>query len=95
MASIKKADIVISTAGREKGNLFLVYEVEEREVLLIDGRYRKTENPKRKNTKHVRFVSRPETAVAHTLRSGGRIQNSDVRKALAACAAAQTPAYEV
>ena len=95
MDSIKKADIVISTAGREKGKLFFVLEADGQHVLLIDGRYRKTENPKRKNTKHVRFVLRPETEAAQKLRGEEHVENSEIRKALKLVAAAQTPAYEV
>ena len=92
MDSILEADIVISTAGREKGKPFLVYVVEGNEVLLIDGKYRRLENPKRKNVKHVRFVQRSDTRVAQKIRAGEHITNSEVRKALAAYLEAQTPA---
>jgi len=95
MDSMKQADIVISTAGREKGKLFMVLKADGQQVLLIDGKYRKTENPKRKNTKHVRFVSHPETDLTHRVCSGARFENHEIRKALAALETAQTPAYEV
>ena len=95
MYSIKQADIVISTAGREKGKLFMVLKAEGQQVLLIDGKYRKTENPKRKNTKHVRFVSHPETELTHRICNGDPFGNHEIRKALAAFETTQTPAYEV
>ena len=89
MDSVKIADIVISTAGREKGKPFLVYEVDESRVLLVDGRYRKLENPKHKNVKHIRFAARPEDETARILRRGGQSANSAIRKVLAAFAQAQ------
>jgi len=92
MDSILEADIVISTAGREKGKPFLVYAVTESEVLLIDGKYRRIENPKRKNVKHVRLVARPDTRVAAKIKAGEHFTNSEVRKELAAYLEPETAA---
>ena len=43
---ISKSDIIISLAGRDKGQYFYVIDVEENYVLLADGKGRKLENPK-------------------------------------------------
>ena len=45
-----------STAGRDKGTLYLVLERTEEAVLLTDGRRKKLAAPKRKNRKHVEFL---------------------------------------
>lgn len=81
---ISKSDIIISLAGRDKGKLFYVVDVEENFVLIADGKGRKLENPKRKKLKHVRRVSRTETRVAVKLQNGDKVLNSELRRDLAA-----------
>ena len=81
---ISKSDIIVSLAGRDKGKLFYVVDVEENYVLIADGKGRKLENPKRKKLKHVRRVSRTETRVAAKLQNGDKVLNSELRRDLAA-----------
>ena len=81
---ISKSDIIISLAGRDKGKLFYVVDVEENFVLIADGKGRKLEHPKRKKLKHVRRVSRTETRVAAKLQNGDKVLNSELRRDLAA-----------
>ena len=82
---ITKSHIVRSRAGRDKGKLFVVLGVEGEYLLLADGRTRKLESPKRKKTRHVRFVSDRETRLTEKIRGNGRITNSELRRAIAAC----------
>ena len=80
---VSKSDIIISLAGRDKGQLFYVLDVQESYCLLADGKGRKLENPKRKKLKHVRRVSRTETRVADKIRRGDKVLNSELRRDLA------------
>lgn len=50
---IAKSDLVLATAGREKGRLFFVVDVQNEYLLLADGRSRRLEAPKRKKCRHV------------------------------------------
>ena len=77
------ADVVISTAGRDAGNLFYVLEADETWLLLVDGKGRTIEKPKRKKSKHTRKVLRSETRVAEKLRNGDKVLNSELRRDLA------------
>ena len=81
---ISKSDIVLSLAGRDKGMLFYVVDVEEGYVLLADGKGRRLENPKRKKLKHVRRVARTETRVALKMSQGEKVLNSELRRDLTA-----------
>ena len=74
--------IVISLAGRDKGRPFYVLKTEENFVYLADGSLRKTESCKKKKLKHIRVVSDSDTAVSVKLRSGEKVLNSEMRKAL-------------
>ena len=77
------ADVVVSTAGREKGQLFYVLETDGTWASLVNGKDRTIEKPKRKKCKHTKKVLRSETRVAEKLRSGDKVLNSELRRDLA------------
>ncbi len=51
--SIEKGQIVISKAGHDSGQFFIVTKVSDGYVFLSDGKERKLESPKKKNQKHI------------------------------------------
>ena len=81
---IARSDIVKSIAGRDKGKLFFVLDVENEFFLLADGKTRKVENPKRKKRKHAVFAARFDCRVAEKIKSEDKITNSELRRTLAA-----------
>ena len=81
---IVKANIVTSTAGRDKGEVFFVLATEGDFLLLADGKRRRVESPKRKRRKHVELVEEGSGPAADKIRSSEKITNSELRKALAA-----------
>ena len=80
---IAVCDVVVSLAGRDKGQLFYVVGAEAEYLLLADGKGRTLEDPKRKKRKHVKKVLRSETRVAGKLQAGGKVLNSELRRDLA------------
>ena len=80
---IAKASIVLSDAGRDKGKLFFVLDVEGEYLLLADGKSRKVESPKRKKRRHVLFVHSEETRVSLKIKGEEKVTNSELRRALA------------
>lgn len=48
----KKGTVVKSAAGRDRDQWFIVWEVDGDTVLLVDGKIRPLEKPKRKKKKH-------------------------------------------
>ena len=77
------ADVVISTAGRDAGNLFYVIEADDVYLMLVNGKDRTIDKPKRKKRKHARKVLRSETRVAEKLKKGDKVLNSELRRDLA------------
>ena len=77
------ADVVVSTAGRDAGQLFYVLEADDTYLMLADGKGRTIEKPKRKKRKHTNKVLRSETRVADKLRAGDKVLNSELRRDLA------------
>ena len=77
------ADVVRSTAGRDKGKLFYVMETDGLYLTLVNGKDRTLDKPKRKKRKHAMKVLRSETRVAEKIRSGDKVLNSELRRDLA------------
>ena len=77
------SDVVVTTAGRDQGNLFYVIGTDPVYLMLANGKDRTLEKPKRKKRKHTRKVLRSETRVAAKLVSGDKVLNSELRRDLA------------
>ena len=82
-SDIEIADIVLSVNGRDKGKLFFVIKKEDIYALLCDGKSRRIDKPKRKKMKHMRLKQRSDCKTATKIRSGLKVTNSEVRRALA------------
>ena len=77
------ADVVVSIAGRDAGQLFYVIDADETFLYLVNGKDRTLEKPKRKKRKHANKVLRSETRVAEKLRAGDKVLSSELRRDLA------------
>ena len=77
------ADVVVSLAGHDEGELLYVLEADDTWLYLVNGKDRTIEKPKRKKSKHTRKVLRSDTRVAAKLRSGDKVLNSELRRDLA------------
>ena len=80
---IQIADVVMSTAGKDRGKLFYCVGTDGVYLYLANGRERPLDQPKRKKLKHVNKVLRAETRVAAKIRSGSKVLNSELRRDLA------------
>jgi len=59
MVDLKPGQLVCSLAGRDKGKHYLVLqELDEKYVLLVDGRRRPVTRPKKKNKAHLQHYLR-------------------------------------
>ena len=83
LSDLTIADVILSTAGRDAGNLFYVIGAENDCLLLVNGKDRTIEKPKKKKCKHTKKVLRSETRVAAKLRNGDKVLNSELRRDLA------------
>ena len=83
MSRARLSDIVLSLTGRDRGQLMLVVAEEGDFLLLANGRARRAENPSAnaKSTFPDRGACDERTRLK--LEEGGRLTNSEIRKALA------------
>ena len=81
--NISISDVVVSTAGRDQGQLYYVISTDDLFLMLVNGKDRTLDRPKRKKRRHVQKVLRSETRVAAKLVSGDKVLNSELRRDLA------------
>lgn len=79
---IDLGSIVQSLAGRDKGCLFLVVDIDEDYVYLVDGDIRKVENPKRKKIKHVELTRFFDGNIAERIAKKNKITNQDIKRVI-------------
>jgi hypothetical protein len=88
--------VVTSTAGHDKGKLYVVIGQQESQVVLCDGYLKPLAKPKRKNIKHVRlsggFLGE---SFIHRLEVGDRITDEEIKHALKVITEASKQASEV
>ena len=77
------SDVVVSTAGHDKGQYFYVIGCDQTYLTLADGKGRTLEKPKKKKRIHAQKVLRSETRVAEKLRAGDKVLNGELRRDLA------------
>ena len=83
ISDITVSDVVVSTAGRDRGDWFYVIDEDPVYLMLANGKDRTLDKPKRKKRRHVQKVLRSETRVAAKILSGDKVLNSELRRDLA------------
>lgn len=53
---VERGMLAKSKAGHDKGHLYVIYDVDETYVYLVDGRIRTIDKPKKKKQKHVQII---------------------------------------
>lgn len=53
---VEKGMLAKSKAGHDKGHLYVIYDVDETYVYLVDGKIRTIDKPKKKKRKHVQII---------------------------------------
>lgn len=80
---LKIGQIVKSKAGRDKGKVFIIYQiVDESYVLVVDGDIRKLSSPKKKKVKHLIIYNTVLTEFADKLQGNENLNDAFVRKLL-------------
>ena len=80
---IRKADVVRSLRGRDAGELFFVSSTDGVYAMIVNGRDRRTDKPKKKKLKHLELVERGTDRTDEKLRAGEKVTNIELRRALA------------
>ena len=79
---MKVGDVVISISGHDMGEWYIVANIQNEFVYLIDGKNKPIEKPKKKKIKHVIKANYFAEEVAQKIANKVYLQNAEVRKAL-------------
>ncbi|MBC8015043.1 MAG: KOW domain-containing RNA-binding protein [Sporomusaceae bacterium] len=83
VVNISIGQLVTSNAGRDQANIYLVIGIlRSKYLLLANGRDRKFNNPKQKNSKHVNVLKSIAQGVAEKIQSGMKITDEEIRQAI-------------
>lgn len=78
--------VVKSTAGRDRGRLYMVVGFcPPSFVLVADGRGREAVRPKKKNVRHISVLGVVAEEVAAKVADGGKVSDREVRAVLNTC----------
>ena len=74
--------VVISKAGRDKGDVFIVFNINGEYLYLVDGRSRLLKNPKKKKIKHIQPTKTVDAALNEAITVKRYMKDADFRTAL-------------
>ncbi|NLN97540.1 MAG: hypothetical protein GX127_04000 [Eubacteriaceae bacterium] len=84
MNDFKLGQIVRSKSGRDKGCWLLVIEIiDDKHVLVVDGKVRTLEKPKKKNIRHLAKTKQIDGALIEKMLNGQYITDLDIRNTIA------------
>ena len=72
--------VAVSTAGRDQGRIYAVFqELDADFVLVVDGKLRSIDRPKKKRRKHLRATGNVLREMARRLNAGEIVQDHELR----------------
>ena len=71
-----------STQGRDKGRHYIITQVAENAVFVVDGNFKKLASPKKKNLKHIELLPESAESIGAKLLRGDKVFDTEVYSAL-------------
>lgn len=82
MDSVTVGSVVISTAGRDKGELYIVKEIINDYVMLVNGKGKTILNPKKKKIKHIHNTYKQIDSIKDKLLNKQKVLDNDINSAI-------------
>ncbi len=82
---LEKGMLAISKAGHDKDCWYVVLNIEETNVFLVNGKNRTIENPKRKKRKHLQPVNEVPEILQEKLQKKEPWTNEEIKRAIKLC----------
>lgn len=81
MKNMKIGNVVMANAGKEKGQLFVIVNLDDKYAYLSDGKRLKINKPKKKSFKHIRLFGSQTLSETEVLDKNDRV-NALIKKFL-------------
>ena len=80
MLEFEIGDVVVSIAGRDMGEFYIVREIQDCYAFLVDGKGKTQAKPKKKKLKHIRPTGQKSVALKEKWLSGIKVLDAEIRK---------------
>jgi len=81
MNEFEVGGFAVSTAGHDSDQCYVIFQIEEEYVYLVDGRIRTVERPKRKKKKHIQMLEQSDTILADKVKNKS-VKNEEIKRAI-------------
>ena len=79
-------DIVISTAGRDENRVYIVSAIADKDfVMVVDGNFKKLQNPKKKRVKHLKTSGHKAESIAEKFATDKKVFDTEIYSAIKNC----------
>lgn len=82
MLEYEIGDVVVSIAGRDIGDLYIIMDLVDNYALLVDGRGKTILKPKKKKLKHIRPTGQKNVALREKWLSNAKVLDAEIRKTI-------------
>lgn len=82
MIELKKGMLARSKAGHDSGEVFVINQVEQEYVYLVDGCSRTLDHPKKKKRKHIQVIYCTPFSLEMLYASGKTVTNETIKRAI-------------
>lgn len=72
--------LAISRAGHDLNQIYVIIDVDDEYVYLVDGKLRKMNNPKKKNKKHIQVIRQMWLSIAEKCQNDQKIENEEIKR---------------
>ena len=79
---LKAGMLVESRAGHDKGNLYILTDIDDRFIYVCDGHVRTVDRPKKKKEKHIAKKSGVPEIIAQKLIDRKAVTNEDIKRVI-------------
>jgi len=70
--------LALSSSGKDKGYIYIIYSVDLNHVYLVDGNFRRINNPKKKNLKHVQILNAKSEKISKKILENVKVFDSEI-----------------
>ena len=71
-------NLALSSSGKDKGYIYIIYSVDLNHVYLVDGNARRINNPKKKNLKHVKILNAKSEKIRKKILENVKVFDSEI-----------------
>lgn len=71
-----------SLSGHDKDSLYIIMDIKDDFVFLVDGRIKTLEKPKKKRKKHIQIIYEKPQIIVNKLENNEIIQNEDIKRSI-------------